>query len=126
MSMRISEALAHESGRAVPPSAPAAPAVTTTDGSGDALETLVDTACQSLQRRGYLTTEWWTTIVGGLLSVVLSAVHLGSSTSLHWAGIVAPTLVAVIYTALRTLHKTALTKMVSTIVDAPSARPTGQ
>jgi len=77
---------------------------------------------QGLQRRGYLTTEWWTTVIGAALSVVLSYVHVSSSASAQTASILAPALLAAAYAVARTSQKSAL----SDVLQAALPNATGQ
>ncbi|MBV9311800.1 MAG: hypothetical protein JOZ73_13290 [Solirubrobacterales bacterium] len=78
----------------------------------------------SLLPRGYLTTEWWTTIVAGALSAVLALVHVSGSSATHIVAVATPALLAAVYAIVRTMHKSALA---ATLRDAfPQAGATTQ
>ncbi len=62
-------------------------------------------------RRGYLTTEWWTTVLAAVLSTVLGLVGLHGPAAAQAAGILAPVLVAAVYAFARTRHKSALAQL---------------
>jgi hypothetical protein len=77
-------------------------------GNADAVQSALQAVSDSLVPRGYLTTEWWTTIVGGALSAVLAVVHISASSATHVVAVVAPALLAALYAVARTMHKSAL------------------
>jgi hypothetical protein len=76
--------------------------------SGDVAQELLAAVSKQLLRRGYFTTEWWTTIIGGALSTVLALVHVKGSSATHVVAVVAPALLAGLYAITRTMHKSAL------------------
>lgn len=62
----------------------------------------------SLDRRGYLTTEWWTTVAGTAITMLLAYVRPGDSAAPQTAAIIAPALISMVYMVSRTAHKSAL------------------
>jgi hypothetical protein len=80
-------------------------------GSTDVAQATLQAVSDSLVPRGYLTTEWWTTIVGGALSAVLAVVHINASSATHVVAVVAPALLAALYAISRTVHKSALASL---------------
>ena len=62
-------------------------------------------------RRGYLTTEWWTTVLAALLSAALGLVGLHGPAAAQVTGILAPILVAGVYAVVRTRHKSTLAQL---------------
>jgi hypothetical protein len=81
----------------------------------DVVDAVLESISKSLVPRGYLTTEWWTTITGGALSAVLALVHVGGSTATHVAAVVAPTVLAALYAITRTIHKSALASVLGDV-----------
>lgn len=91
---------------------------------------------ETLARRGYLTTEWWTTIIGGAVSAVLALVHITGSSATHVVAVVSPALLAGLYAVSRTMHKSALASALSDLfpqagqgnaaVQAQAAQPVAQ
>jgi hypothetical protein len=77
-------------------------------GAADIGQTVLNDVSQSLLRRGYLTTEWWTTIIGGALSTILALIHVKASSATHVVAVVSPSLLAALYAITRTMHKSAL------------------
>jgi hypothetical protein len=77
-------------------------------GNSDVASAVVQSVSESLVRRGYLTTEWWTTMIGGALSAVLAVVHINASSATHVVAVVAPALLAALYAITRTNHKSAV------------------
>jgi hypothetical protein len=69
----------------------------------------------ALVPRGYLTTEWWTTILGGALSAVLALVHVGGTAATHVAAVIAPAVLAALYAITRTMHKSQLASLLSDV-----------
>lgn len=65
----------------------------------------------ALCRRGYLTTEWWTTVVASLLTLSLSYVGVPGPTAAKVVVIAAPVVIAAVYAAARTMHKSALASL---------------
>jgi hypothetical protein len=80
-------------------------------GDPDAVQAALKALSDSLSRRGYLTTEWWTTVLGGALSAVLALVHISASSATHVVAVVTPALLAALYAITRTLHKSALASL---------------
>jgi hypothetical protein len=80
-------------------------------GNADPAQAALQAVSESLLPRGYLTTEWWTTIVGGTLSAVLAVVHISASSATHVVAVIAPALLAALYAITRTVHKTALASL---------------
>ena len=62
----------------------------------------------ALAHKGWLTTEWWTTVIGGGASAALAFVGVGGSTATQIVSVVAPALLAAIYAMVRTRHKSAM------------------
>jgi hypothetical protein len=92
------------------------PAMTSDPAPGvpeDPRQVVLDALSGALQRRGYLTTEWWTTVAAGLLSAVLALVGLAGPAAAQITGILAPVLVAGLYAVVRTMHKSALAEVLS-------------
>jgi hypothetical protein len=79
----------------------------------------------SLSRRGFFTSEWWTTVIGGALSAVLALLHVSSSSATHVAAVVAPAVLAGLYAVVRTVHKSQLAGALSDIFPQ-AAQPPGQ
>lgn len=84
----------------------------------------------SLVRRGYLTTEWWTTVIGGALSAILAVVHINASSATHVAAVAAPALLAALYATTRTTQKSALASAIATVIPqatdgTPASTPSG-
>jgi len=85
----------------------------------------------SLVRRGYLTTEWWTTVIGGALSAILAVVHINASSATHVVAVAAPALLAGLYAITRTMHKSALASALADVLPqagdgTPASAPSGQ
>jgi hypothetical protein len=80
-------------------------------GNPDVVQAAIQAVSDSLVPRGYLTTEWWTTIVGGALSAVLAVIHISASSATHVVAVVAPALLAGLYAITRTMHKSALASL---------------
>lgn len=74
----------------------------------DVVQAALAAVSKSLTRRGYLTTEWWTTIIGGALSAVLALVHVKGSSAAQVVAIAAPAVLAALYAIVRTMHKSSL------------------
>jgi hypothetical protein len=74
---------------------------------------VADAVSDSLLRRGFLTTEWWTSIVGATLSTVLGAVGVPGGLTAQVVTILAPVLLAAIYALARTSQKSALAAVVA-------------
>ena len=72
-------------------------------------------------RRGYLTTEWWTTVLAALLSAALGLVGLHGPAAAQVTGILAPVLVAGVYALVRTRHKSVLAQLAAAAF--PQAQP---
>lgn len=89
--------------------------------STDQQQAVLDAISATLQRRGFLTTEWWTTVLAGLLSAALALVGVHGQAAAQVVGILAPVLVAGIYAAVRTMHKSALAQVLSSAFPSPSA-----
>ena len=92
-------------------------------GSSDPAQAVLDDVSKSLVRRGYFTTEWWTTIIGGGLSAVLALVHVSGSSATQVVAVAAPALLAGLYAITRTMHKTAIARSVSDLF--PQATQSG-
>jgi hypothetical protein len=100
-------------------------------GNADGGQAVLQAVSQSLVRRGYLTTEWWTTIVGGALSAVLALIHINASSATHVVAVAAPALLAALYALTRTMHKSALASALADVFPQAggadtAAPPTGQ
>jgi hypothetical protein len=76
--------------------------------TGDPGLAALNAVSESLVRRGYLTTEWWTTIIGGAVSAILALVHINASSATHVVAVAAPAILAALYAVTRTMHKSAL------------------
>ncbi len=63
---------------------------------------------KSLARRGFFTSEWWTTVIGGALSAALALLHIPASSATHVVAVVAPAALAGLYAVTRTMHKSNL------------------
>jgi len=109
-----------------PPAAPQTPPPQPIGSSPvtDTVQAGLQSISTSLQRRGYLTTEWWTTIVGAGLTVVLSFLHPGGSAAAQTASILAPAVIAMVYTVSRTAHKSALADVLQAAVPDAANNPT--
>ncbi len=77
-------------------------------GTTDVGQAVLQEVSESLVRRGYLTTEWWTTVVGGAVSAILALVHINASSATHVVAVAAPAVLAGLYAVTRTMHKSAL------------------
>lgn len=96
----------------------------TPSGNADGGQAVLQAVSDSLVRRGYLTTEWWTTILGGALSAVLALVHIKASSATHVVAVVAPAALAALYSVTRTLHKSALASALATVFPQAAASTT--
>jgi hypothetical protein len=74
----------------------------------DVAPAVIKAVSDSLVRRGYLTTEWWTTMIGGAVSAILAVVHINASSATHVVAVVAPALLAALYAITRSMHKSAV------------------
>jgi hypothetical protein len=92
----------------------------------DPVDAALAAASNSLARRGYLTTEWWTTIIGGALSAVLALVHVSGSNATHVAAVAAPALLAGLYAFTRTMHKSALATALGAVFPQAAAAQAAQ
>jgi hypothetical protein len=90
-------------------------------GSGDVTGAVLGSISGALVPRGYLTTEWWTTILGGALSAVLALVHVGGTTATHVAAVIAPAVLAALYAITRTMHKSQLASLLSDVFPQAAA-----
>lgn len=95
-------------GGSPPPAQPPIPTPPMPVVAPDAVAAGLQSISISLQRRGYLTTEWWTTVVGGALTLMLAYVRPGDTAAPQTAAIIAPVVLAVAYSISRTMHKSAL------------------
>jgi hypothetical protein len=84
-----------------------------TDTTDAVVQAVLKDVSSSLLRRGYLTTEWWTTVIGGALSTLLALVHINASSATHVVAVAAPAVLAGLYALTRTMHKTALASALS-------------
>lgn len=84
-------------------------------GEADPVQSALQAISNSLLRRGYLTTEWWTTILGGALSAVLALLHIKASSATHVVAVVVPALLAALYAVTRTVHKAALASVLDEV-----------
>jgi hypothetical protein len=75
---------------------------------------------KTLLRRGFLTSEWWTTIAAAGLSTVLALVGVHGSAAAQVVGILAPVIVAATYAAVRTMHKSTLAKVLAAAFPLPA------
>ena len=109
-------------------STPASPADRTpaTSAGRTILDDVLKAVSQSVERRGYLTTEFWTTLFGGALSVILAFVHVSASTAAQVAAVAAPALLAGTYAAVRTMHKSALASLLGDLFPQDSESPTNR
>jgi hypothetical protein len=80
---------------------------------GDVLDASLAALSKSLGRRGFFTTEWWTTMIGGALSAALALIHIKASSATHVVAVVSPALLAALYAITRTMHKSALASALS-------------
>lgn len=103
------------------PRPPASAAAGSSSTTADPVQAGLQSISASLQRRGYLTTEWWTTVVGGGLTVLLSYVHPGDAAAPQTAAIIAPALIAVVYSVSRTMHKSALADVLQAALPGASS-----
>jgi hypothetical protein len=76
----------------------------------------VEAISNALCRRGYLTTEWWTTIVGAALTVALTYVGMPGPAVAKVVVVAAPVVVAAVYAVARTIHKSALAGLLAHIL----------
>jgi hypothetical protein len=67
----------------------------------------------TLTRRGYLTTEWWTTVLGAALSTVLALIGIHGAAAAQAIAIGAPVLLAATYAVSRSMHKSHLAELVA-------------
>jgi len=72
------------------------------------VDAALQAVCNCLQRRGFLTTEWWTTVAAAGLTSVLAKIGVPGPTTVQIVSVLAPLLVAVVYAIARTAHKSAL------------------
>jgi hypothetical protein len=93
-------------------------------GNTDVAQAAFQAVSDSLLPRGYLTTEWWTTIVGGALSAVLAVVHISASSATHVVAVLAPALLAALYAITRTMHKSALASVLRDVFPQAAAAST--
>ena len=77
----------------------------------------------TLTRRGFTTTEFWTTSIGFGLTALLALVGVPGSTTTQVVSLLAPTLLAGIYGAVRTMHKSNLSKLLGDIFPQSSDQP---
>ena len=84
-------------------------------GNSDPAQAALEAVSGSLARRGYLTTEWWTTMIGGALSAVLALVHINASSATHVVAVIAPALLAGLYAVTRTMHKSVLSSALGAV-----------
>ena len=76
-------------------------------------EAALNAMSTALQRRGYLTTEWWTTIAAAGVSLLLAIVGVNGPVAFRVTAVLAPVLVAGIYAVARTAHKSAMAKLLA-------------
>jgi hypothetical protein len=69
----------------------------------------------SLVRRGFLTTEWFTTIIALALTALLAWLGVGDSMATQIVGVAAPTILAAVYALVRTRQKSAQWQLVSDV-----------
>jgi hypothetical protein len=81
----------------------------TSDSVATATATAVASAVsQSLARRGYLTTGWFTTVIGGGLTVLLGYVGVSGPVAAQVVTVAAPAVLAAAYAVVRTGQKSRL------------------
>jgi hypothetical protein len=91
------------------------------------LDPVLAAMSQTLQRRGYLTTEWWTAMVGAALSGLLAVVGVQGPAVAQVAGVLAPVAISAVYTVVRTKHKSALAStLVSAFPESSGVSPQSQ
>lgn len=81
----------------------------------DVVTAAVEAAVTSLQRRGYLQTENYVLVVGGLLSVGLAKIGVPGPEVTQIVAIAAPTIVAALLAYVRTSQKKALAALAASI-----------
>lgn len=87
-------------------------------------EAALNAMSTTLQRRGYLTTEWWTTVAAAGLSLLLAIVGVNGPVAFQITAVLAPVLVASIYAVVRTVHKSAMAKLLaSDLLPASASDP---
>jgi hypothetical protein len=83
--------------------------------NNDAAQAALNEVAKTLGRRGFFTTEWWTTIIGGALSAVLALVHVKGSGAEQAVAVLSPAVLAGLYAVTRTMHKSALAGALSDV-----------
>jgi hypothetical protein len=96
-----------DAGGATPPAQTQIPPVTPAV-APDAVAAGLQSISTQLQRRGYLTTEWWTIVIGTAVTLLLAYLRPGDTAAPQTAAIVAPAVLAAAYSVSRTMHKSAL------------------
>jgi hypothetical protein len=91
--------------------------------TNDVTQQVVTDVAESLSRRGFFTSEWWTTVIGGALSAVLALLHVSSSSATHVAAVVAPAVLAGLYAIVRTVHKSQLASALAGIFPQAAQSP---
>lgn len=76
---------------------------------------VVDAVSASLVRRGFLTTEWFTTVIALVLTALLAWIGVGDSTATQIVSVAAPTILAAVYALVRTRQKSTLSQLVSNV-----------
>ena len=103
----------------------AAPGTGTAAAAADGQPDPMQVIASAVGRRGYLTTEWWTTVLAAVLSAVLGLVGLHGPAAAQAAAILAPVLVAAVYAFVRTQHKSALARLAALAVPQAQQRGPG-
>jgi hypothetical protein len=90
---------------------PVTPRPTTPD--PDLQDAVLTAVSETLVRRGYLTTEFWTTVVGAALTSVLSVADVANPTATQIVAVATPAVLAAVYATVRSLHKSRFTGLIT-------------
>jgi len=99
-----------------PAIAPVKPTTPQPSGISSSVGSAVLTAVSaSLTRKGFLTSEWWTAVIGAGLSAVVALVGVQGPTGTQIVSVLAPALLAASYAVVRTIHKSKLAALLGDI-----------
>ncbi len=121
----MSQSTALETIEAVRPASltPSSSPPSTAAPASDAADAALSAVSASLLRRGYLTTEFWITLIGAGLSSVLAVVKVPGATAAQVVAIGAPALLAATYAVVRTMHKSRVGRLVAYLLPQSDQNP---
>lgn len=88
-----------------------------------AAEAVLDAVAVTLRRKGFFTSEWWTSIVALALTATIALVGTSNQLTVQIVAIAAPVVVAAAYAYMRSAHKSKLAQFVLNALFGDQAQP---